>query len=182
MKNLKNRKNDFTNILITGCGSGLGKSSAIALAKLGYHVFASVEFMQEIEDFQKIIILENLNIDVFCLNILDENARKMISNFDIDILVCNAAIGNSGSVAEFSVDDVRKVFDTNVFAHLECIQIALEDMICKKKAGRIIILSSLVGRIPMPFLSPYCASKFALDCFGICLRQEMKLLNKLKRY
>ena len=96
--------------------------------------FAEMEFMQEIEDFQKIIILENLNIDVFCLNILDENARKMISNFDIDILVCNAAIGNSGSVAEFSVDDVRKVFDTNVFAHLECIQIALEDMICKKKA------------------------------------------------
>lgn len=36
------------------------------------------------------------------------------------------------------------------------------------------------GRIPLPFLSPYCATKSALDCFGICLRQEMKLLNRLE--
>ncbi|MCI9177380.1 MAG: SDR family NAD(P)-dependent oxidoreductase [Clostridia bacterium] len=92
VKNLRNKKNDFTRILITGAGSGLGKCASIALAELGYHVFASVEFPQEIEDLQKIIISKKLKIEVFCLNILDENDRKMISDFDIDILICNAAV------------------------------------------------------------------------------------------
>lgn len=44
----------------------------------------------------------------------------------------------------------------------------------------MIIVSSLVRTIPLPFLAPYCATKSALDCFGICLRQEMKLLNRLE--
>ena len=90
------------------------------------------------------IIKDGLKIEVFCLNILDENDRKIISDLDVDIFICNAAIGDSGSVAEIPVDKVRKVFDTNVFAHLDCIQIALENMIAKKKDGRIIIVSSLV--------------------------------------
>lgn len=180
MKKLRNKKNDFTKILITGAGSGLGKFASIALARRGFHVLASVKNECEIAFFEKMIILEDLKIDAFCLNILDENHRKMISNLEFDILVCNAAIGDSGSVAEISIDKIRKVFNTNVFAHLECIQLAIKNMIEHKKAGRIIIVSSLVGRIPMPFLAPYCASKFALDCFGTCLRQEMKLLNKLK--
>lgn len=144
MKKLRNKKNDFTKILITGAGSGLGKFASIALARRGYHVFASVKNIEEIAFFEKIIISEGLKINSFCLNILDENNRKMISDLDIDILICNSAIGNSGSVAEIDIDKIRKVFDTNVFAHLECIQIALQNMINNKKAGRIIILSSLV--------------------------------------
>lgn len=158
MKKLRNKKNDFTKILITGAGSGLGKFASIALAELGFHIFANVEYESEIEDFQKIIISKSLKIDVFCFNILDENARKMISSFDVDILICNAAIGDSGSVAEVSVDRIRKVFDTNAFAHLDCIQLALENMILKKKAGRIIILSSLVRSYSYAF-------SFSLLCF-----------------
>ena len=89
---MKNRKNDFTKILITGAGSGLGKFVSIALAKRGYHVLASVKNEKEIAFFEKMIISEGLKIDNFCLNILDENNRKMISAFDVDILICNAAI------------------------------------------------------------------------------------------
>lgn len=141
---MKNKKNDFIKILVTGAGTGLGKFTSIALARRGYHVFASVKNQSEIAFFEKIVILENLKIDSFCLNILDPKDRKIISELDVDILVCNAAIGNSGSVAEISVDKIREVFDTNVFAHLECIQLALKNMIKCKKSGRIIILSSLV--------------------------------------
>lgn len=154
---MRNKKNDFTKILITGAGSGLGKFASITLAKRGYHVFACVKYEEEIAFFEKMIIKEGLKIEVFCLNILEENNRKMISDFDVDILVCNAAIGDSGSVAEVPIDRIRKVFDTNVFAHLDCIQLALENMIYKKKAGRIIIVSSL--------FRPYSyAVSFALLC------------------
>ncbi len=141
---MRNKKNDFTKILITGAGTGFGKLAAIALASSGFHVLATVKNKDEIAFFEKMVISKGLKIDSFCLNILDENDRKMISDFDVDILVCNGAIGDSGSVAEVSVDKIRKVFDTNVFAHLDCIQIALKNMIEKKRAGRIIIVSSLV--------------------------------------
>ena len=180
VRNLKNKKNDFLKILITGAGSGLGKQAAIVLSSMGYEIFAGIKFEEEIEDFEKIIVSKKLKIHVFKMDILEKNDQNFISDFAIDILICNAAIGNSGSVAEFSVDSVRKVFDTNVFAHLECIQLAIKSMIERGGKGKIIILSSLFGRIPMPFLSPYCSSKFALDCFGTCLRQEMKILNRLK--
>ena len=78
------------------------------------------------------------------------------------------AIGNSGSVADVPIINIESVFNTNVFGNLHMIQLALRNMIQIKKEGRIVILSSLVGRIPMPFLSPYCASKFALEGFGTC--------------
>lgn len=180
MRNLKNKKNDFFKIFITGVGSGLGKLAAIALARRGHEVFASVHFSSEIEFFEKIIISENLKIHVFCCDILNLEERNIILNCNVDFLLCNAAIGNSGSVCEVDINKIRKVFDTNVFAHLECIQLFIKDRINRNKDGRVIILSSLSGRIPMPFLSPYCATKFALDCFGTCLRQEMKILKKLK--
>lgn len=92
MKKLRNSKNDFTRILITGAGTGLGKFASITLARRGYHVFATVKNQSEIAFFEKIVISENLKIDSFCLNILDPNDRKIISELDIDILVCNGAI------------------------------------------------------------------------------------------
>lgn len=180
VRNLKIKKNDFFKIFITGAGSGLGKIAAIALARRGYEVFAAVHFSSEIDFFEKMIISENLKIHVFCCDILNSNDRNMIIDCDVDFLLCNAAIGNSGSVCEIAINKIREVFDTNVFAHLECIQLFINDRIKKQKDGRVIILSSLSGRIPIPFLSPYCATKFALDCFGTCLRQEMKILKKLK--
>lgn len=166
-------------IFITGAGSGLGKEAAISLARRGHIVYASVHYSNQIEELKKIAQEEKLSLEVFKLNILIKEERELISKYDIDVFISNAAIGNSGSVADIPISKISEVFDTNIFANLEIIQLALKNMIKNKKEGRIIILSSLVGRIPMPFLSPYCASKFALECFGTCLRQEMKLLKKL---
>lgn len=169
----------MSRILITGAGSGLGKIAAIELAKRGHTVFATTHYENQIEDLRKIAFQLNLDLHAFLLNVLEESDRNLILDYDIDTFISNAAIGTSGSVADVNVDDIINVFNTNVFANLKSIQIALRNMIENKKEGRIIILSSLVGRIPMPFLSPYCSSKFALEGFGICLRQEMRLLNKL---
>lgn len=143
MRNLKNKKNDFLKIFITGGGSGIGKEVVFALFSIGCEVFVGVKFKSEIALFQKIIIQNPSKIHVFCCDILNKNDRKKISELGIDILVCNAAIGNSGSVSEISINKIRETFDTNVFAHLECIQLAISDMMKRMKKGRIIIVSSL---------------------------------------
>lgn len=168
-------------VFITGAGSGLGKEVAIALARRGHIVYASVQYENQIEEILRLSRKENLNLHAFKLDILIPEERNLILNYDIDVFISNAAIGDSGSVADIDIEKIKEVFDTNVFANLHMIQLALKNMISNKKQGRIVILSSLVGRIPIAFLSPYCASKFALEGFGICLNQEMKILNKLSK-
>lgn len=163
------------NVFITGSGSGLGKNAAIELARRGHTVFASTHYRNETTELEMIAKKENLKLVSFPLDILDESNRNLVLNYPIDVLICNAAVGDSGSVSEVFVDRIEYVFQTNVFANLRFVQLALQNMI-EQKHGRIIFLSSMVGRIPLPFLSPYCASKAALETFATCLRMEMKKL------
>lgn len=156
-----------------------GKQAAITLARRNHTVYASVHYESEINSINSIAKKENLKLYAFKLDILDECDRNQILNYDIDVFISNSAIGDSGSVSDIDIKRIETVFNTNVFCNLHMIQLAISNMIKNKGKGRIIVLSSLVGRIPMPFLSPYCASKFALEGFGICLYQEMKLFKKL---
>ncbi len=171
--------NNLKKVFITGAGSGLGKQAAIELARRNHTVYATVQYETELNDLITISQKENLKLQAFKLDILNESERALILNYDIDVFISNSAIGDSGSVADIDIDRIKNVFETNVFCNIQIIQLAISNMIKKHSNGRIVILSSLVGRIPMPFLSPYCSSKFALEGFGICLKQEMKLLKKL---
>lgn len=164
-------------VLITGAGSGLGKEAAILLAKRGHIVYATVHYETEIKPLLEIAKQEHLKLEVFKLDILKETDRNYLLSYDIDILICNAAIGTSGSVSEIPITQIKEVFETNVFCNIQLIQLVLKQMILNKRVGRIVVVSSLVGRIPIPFLSPYCASKSALESFTTCLRQELKLLS-----
>ena len=165
-------------IFITGAGSGLGKEAAIELARRGHTVYATVYYQDQLKPLEEIARSEKIDLKIFKLDITKIEDQNLVSNFDIDVFISNAAIGNSGSVIDTPIDKIKEVFDTNVFDNVSIIQCALKNMI-KRKQGRIIIISSLVGRIPLPFLSPYCASKSALESFGICLNQELKIINKL---
>ncbi len=165
-------------IFITGSGSGFGKSAVIALGKRGHKIISSVHYETQIDDMLEIKEKEKIDIDVIKLDITKEEDRNLLLNYDIDVLICNAAIGDSGSIADIYVDRIEDVFNTNVFCNIRLAQLALNQMI-NKKTGRIIFLSSLAGRIPFPFLAPYCSSKFAIEGFVTCLRNEMKILNKL---
>jgi len=164
-------------ILITGAGSGLGKEAAIALAKRGHKVYATVHYIEEIDYLNNYAKDNNLSLEAFKIDILLEDDRNKVLNYDIDTFIANAAIGNSGSVAEINVDRIRDVFETNIFCNIQLVQIVIKKMIENNVHGRIIFLSSLSGRIPIPFLSPYCASKFALESFVTCLRNEMNTMS-----
>ena len=142
-------------IFITGAGSGLGKMAALALARRGHTVYASVQYENQINSITAIAQEENLDLICIKLDILLEADRQLILDYDIDVFIANSAIGDSGSVAEIDINKIKNVFETNVFSNIQTIQLALKNMILKKHQGRIIIISSLVGRIPIKFLSPY---------------------------
>lgn len=164
------------NILITGSGSGIGYKAAIELASRGYFVYATTHFKYEADKLNKLNKKWCLPLFSFKLDIVDKKDRNKVRNLDIDILINNAAIGDSGSIAEIDVSILRSTFETNVFSSIELTQIVLKDMI-KKRKGRIIFISSLAGRNSIPFLSPYCATKFALECIGPSLNKELKKLK-----
>lgn len=163
-------------VLITGAGSGLGKEAAICLARHGHKVYATVQYENQIKALEEIKIKLDLDIECFKLDILLDEDIEKIKNYDIDVLICNASIGDSGSISEVSIDRIKKVMETNVFSSIKLIQIVINRMINVKRNGRIIIVSSLIGRIPMAFLGPYCISKFAVEAYATCLYKEMKQL------
>ncbi|OOM75211.1 SDR family NAD(P)-dependent oxidoreductase [Clostridium sp. BL-8] len=165
-------------ILITGCGSGLGLEASIALARRGHYVYATTHTEDQANKLNLLNKKYALPLESFKLDLLCREDRMKITDIKIDVLINNAAIGDSGSVAEVDINKYIDTFKTNVFCPIELTQLALKQMISRKK-GRIIFLSSLAGRYPIPFLSPYCATKFALEAIAPSLNEELKELKNV---
>jgi short-subunit dehydrogenase len=92
-------------------------------------------------------------------------------------LVNNAALGESGSLAEVDMDRVRRLFEVNLFSTLALTQVALRGMIARQR-GTVVFISSIAGRVPFPFVMPYSMTKFALSAAAAGLRAEMDQLGK----
>lgn len=163
-------------IVITGAGTGLGKQASIELARRGHIVYATTRLEDECAYFEELARQENLQLFSFKMDILDSNDLQKLYKIDYDTLINNAAIGDSGSVTEIHIDRFKKVYETNIFANINITQIAIKKFI-EEKNGKIIFLSSLAGIESVPFLSPYCSSKFAIESFVKSLRLELKLLK-----
>ena len=164
-------------ILITGAGSGIGKDTAFALAQRGHRVLATTQTDSQALSLEQDARANNVVLEVFKLDITLEHDREMLMQYDLDVLINNAAIGESGSLAEVDMKRVRQLFEVNLFCTLELTQVALRKMI-KRESGTVLLVSSIAGRVPMPFLMPYSMSKFALSAAGAGLRAEMAQLKK----
>lgn len=176
---MKEKTNKQT-VCITGAGSGLGKEAAISIARRGHKVIATVLYEEQILELEDIKNEYKLDIEIVKLDITQEKDRKKLLAYDIDVYISNAAIADSGSIAEVDVKRIEDVFKINVFCNIMVVQIVLKNMIENKRQGKVIFLSSQIGRIALPFLGPYATSKFAIEGFASCLRDEMKILNKLE--
>lgn len=176
---MKDKTNKQT-VCITGAGSGLGKEATVAIARSGHKVIATVLYEDQIEKLEQIKEKENLDIEVIRLDVTNEKDREKLLDYDIDVFISNAAIADSGSIAEVDVERIEDVFKVNVFSNVKVAQIVLKNMIEKKGKGKVVFLSSQIGRISLPFLGPYASSKYAIEGFASCLRDEMKILNKLE--
>ena len=164
--------------VVTGASSGIGFETALALAREGYHTYATMrdatkgDKIKELgeKDGLKISVLE-LDVDnddsvkVAIKKILDEKQR-------IDVLVNNAGWGLWGCVEDVSVDEFKTQFETNFFSVIRLIQ-EVGPTMRKQGSGKIINISSVAGRIGFPASPAYISSKFALEGLSESLRLEM---------
>lgn len=164
-------------ILITGAGSGIGRDAAFALAARGHRVIATTYDEPQAEALRALSRQQRPALhDVFKLDITSDADRQQILPLTLDVLINNAAVGESGSLAEVDVDRIRRAFEVNVFATLELSQLALRGMIARRR-GTVLFVSSIAGRVPMPFLMPYSMTKFALSAGATGLRTELRQLR-----
>lgn len=163
------------NVLITGAASGIGFNTGIKLAKKGYHVFLTTEDDKQLETLrEKLVDIDN--VGSFRLDITNEEDRHLLDNMDIDILISNAAIGQGGSILDVPMKDVRKCYDVNVFYNFEIIKLVCKKML-EKGSGKIIIMSSMLANISLPFFGIYASTKASISMLASSLRKEIKLIN-----
>jgi len=164
--------------LVTGSSSGIGLETVLALARDGYHTFASMRDVGKAGELEHAAKKENLSINVIELDVNKEESivatiKKIISEDKrLDVLVNNAGYGQFGCTEDVSVDEFRKQFETNFFSIVRIIQQVVPIM-RKQKSGIIVNISSVAGRIGLPGSSAYISTKFALEGLSECLRYEL---------
>ena len=164
-------------ILITGAGSGIGRDAALALARRGHQVIATTQDEVQAQALRQYAQTQGVVIEVFKLDITLAADRAQASPLALDVLINNAGLGESGSLAEVDIERIRQVFEVNLFSTLALTQVVLRSMIARER-GTVLFVSSIAGRIPMPFLMPYSMTKFALSAAGAGLRDELAMLKK----
>jgi NAD(P)-dependent dehydrogenase (short-subunit alcohol dehydrogenase family) len=169
-------------ILITGTSNGFGKDAAITLAKAGHHVFAS---MRAVAGRNKAAAdeLKALGIDVVELDVTDDAsvdaAFKAVhdkTGGKLDVVINNAGVFAQGLSETFAPDQVRAMFDVNVIGIQRVTRAALPEM-RKRKSGLIVNIGSILGRVTIPFMGLYGASKFAVEAVTESYRYELSQLG-----
>jgi NAD(P)-dependent dehydrogenase (short-subunit alcohol dehydrogenase family) len=165
-------------ILITGAGSGFGEGTAIGLAKNGHDVIAGMHIWPQVTRMRKeakSLGLNNLRIEK--LDILDPYDIANALQWDIDILVNNAAIGYAGPISEIPLELIQRTLDTNIFGTLNLTQKFIRKFVDEKRSAKIVFTSSIAGlSSPLGFGS-YCTSKHALESIAEILHGELKPYN-----
>ena len=166
----------MSKILITGCKGGIGLDTAKRLAARGHIVYATVHSESSIESTKASFGPNAGNVTVEKLDITSPADREKAGGWDIDVLINNAALGDSVPLAEIDLDRCRRTMEVNVFSALELTRRFIPAMAAKKR-GRIIFIGSMAGLMPTPFLAPYGMTKFTLESVAFALRTELKPLG-----
>ncbi|MEM6615972.1 MAG: SDR family oxidoreductase [Pseudomonadota bacterium] len=165
------------NILITGAGGGFGALIVADLIKAGHTVVGSMRDPngRNADGRQKMIDLgaDVVEIDVTSDASVDAGVAAAEAKLgQIDVLINNAGVGVHGLQENFSADDFQRVFDINVFGVQRMTRAVLPAM-RSRRSGLVLNISSLLGRITMPFYGPYNASKWALEAMTENYRVEL---------
>jgi len=146
--------------------------AALALAGRGHQVIATTHTQAAATRLGALAAKENLDLQSWVLDVTSESDREKILGLELDVLINNAGMGETGSLAEIPSSKIRANFEVNLFGPLELTRLALQNMV-KKDRGTVIFVSSLLGRISAPFFGPYSMTKLALSGAGEMLRGEL---------
>jgi NAD(P)-dependent dehydrogenase (short-subunit alcohol dehydrogenase family) len=162
-------------VLITGTSSGIGLATALELGRAGHQVYATMRNPARAPELGERVAQEKLPISILTMDV--DSDSSVVECFaavpHIDVLVNNAGIERQGSVEELPMEDFRATMETNYFGALRCIRQVVGGM-RERRSGCIINVSSVAGKIAGLSLTPYMASKFALEALSEGLAGEMK--------
>ena len=165
-------------VLITGATAGIGRTTALHLARLGHHVIATGRKSGELAKLK--IEAGSARLDVLQLDVTSEASivgavsavDALTGGYGLDVLVNNAGFGVLGPTSEISDAETRRQFDTNVFGLLNVTRAFLPRM-RERRSGRIINVSSVGGRMTLPYFGTYNATKYAVESLSDALRYEL---------
>ncbi|KAK9763262.1 NADPH-dependent 1-acyl dihydroxyacetone phosphate reductase [Basidiobolus ranarum] len=164
-------------VFVTGCSEGgIGYELCKELAKRNCKVIASarrVEAMNGLEDFDiekvKMDVVDPVSVKGTIESVIQKHGR-------IDILINNAGVGGYGPLIEYDIEEVKTVYETNVFGVIRLCQTVAPYMI-KNGHGQIVNVGSVVGFHATPWAAVYCSTKAALHSLSDTLRLELKPLG-----
>ena len=161
-------------VLITGCSSGIGRATALRLAKHGWRVYASARAVDglELDD------LRRAGCRLLSLDVTDEAsmgaavAAVEANEGAVGVLVNNAGYSQSGAIETVPLEQVRRQFETNVFGLVRLTQLALPGM-RRQRWGKVVNVGSMGGRLTFPGGGYYHATKYAVEAITDALRFEV---------
>lgn len=171
-------------VLITGATAGIGRMAALHLAKHGHHVIATGRKTTELAKLAAEGAgatsyggrLDTLHLDVTSLASITASVSAVDALTDghgLDVLVNNAGFGVLGPTSEISDSEMRRQYETNVFGLMNVTRAFLPRMM-QRRSGRIINVSSVGGRITMPFFGVYNSTKYAVESLSDAMRYELR--------
>lgn len=162
------------NILITGCSSGIGQCVAAGLAQRGYRVFASARRPEDVRSLEagglecvQLDLADSQSIRQAVDEVLARGGGRLYALFN------NGAYGQPGAVEDLSRDVLREQFETNLFGTVELTNLIIP-LMRAQGYGRIILNSSVLGLVALPYRGAYIASKYALEGITDTLRLELR--------
>ncbi len=160
-------------VFITGTSSGIGYAAALHMKNCGWRVFSGARKSEDLERLAE-EGFEAVSVDLARSDSVQEAADKVLRECDGNLagLVNNAGYGQPGALEDLDREQMRRQFEVNVLGLQELTNAVLPSMI-QQGSGRIVHISSVVGRVSLPFMGIYSASKFAVEALADAQRVEL---------
>jgi NAD(P)-dependent dehydrogenase (short-subunit alcohol dehydrogenase family) len=165
-------------VLLTGANGGIGSAIALHLAGRGDTVIASVRDEVKAEWLRERAQRAGRELTTVLLDVTDPDScaravaeARQHGGGRIDVLINNAGMGMGGAIEDITDDDAHAIMELNTHGPIRLARLVLPVM-RRQRAGRIVNVSSLAGRVSMPLMGWYCASKQALEAASDALRME----------
>ncbi len=168
----------MTVTVVTGSNSGIGRSTAIRLARAGHEVYGTMRDPARGGKLAELAAAAGVTVHPVALDVTDDaSVRVGIGEVleragRIDVLVNNAGIGYNAVTEDLDLDRCREVFETNFYGIVRCSQAVLPQM-RERGSGHIVNVTSIAGKIAAIAQVAYTSSKFAAECLSDSMAQEL---------
>jgi len=170
----------MASVLVTGCGTAFGKHTALLFGRHGHTVFAGVADRAAAGPMEAMAADEGIDVRVLVVDQLDPAAvaaavaeAEAVAGGALDVVVNNPGIGLKGPIETSSDDEVRALFEQNVYGPIRVIRSVLPAM-REHGAGVIVNVSSIAGLVARPYGGIYSATKHALEAITEALHHELR--------